>query len=75
VSNARRSHAEYPMVKIPAGEIELRDDRLKTTWAVEVNSFLLAVGPNDHPQAPSLTTVASIPLGCGRKKNPTPVKA
>ncbi len=65
---ARRSHAEYPMVKIPAGEIELRDDRIKTQWTVEVNSFLLApvpvtkelyfsilqkrVGPNDYPQAP-----------------------
>ena len=32
MSKARRSHAEYPMVKIPAGEIELRDDRIKTTW-------------------------------------------
>ncbi|WP_051620395.1 formylglycine-generating enzyme family protein [Paenibacillus sp. UNC451MF] len=56
------------MVKIPAGEIELRDDRIKTQWTVEVNSFLLApvpvtkelyfsilqkrVGPNDYPQAP-----------------------
>ncbi|MFC5704084.1 formylglycine-generating enzyme family protein [Cohnella faecalis] len=56
------------MVKIPAGEIELRDDRIKTTWTVQVNSFLLAsvpvtqalyfsilqktVGPNDRPQAP-----------------------
>ncbi|MGD8188491.1 formylglycine-generating enzyme family protein [Brevibacillus ginsengisoli] len=56
------------MVKIPAGEIVLRDDRIKTEWTVEVKSFLLApvpvtnelyfsvlektVGPNNHPQAP-----------------------
>ncbi|MGG1657992.1 formylglycine-generating enzyme family protein [Brevibacillus sp. NRS-1366] len=56
------------MVKIPAGEVELRDDRKKTTWTVDVNSFLLApvpvtkelyfsilqktVGPNDNPQTP-----------------------
>lgn len=62
------NHTEYPMVKIPAGEIELRDDRINTRWTVEVNSFLLApvpvtkefyfsilqktVGPNDHPQTP-----------------------
>ncbi|WP_090798893.1 SUMF1/EgtB/PvdO family nonheme iron enzyme [Paenibacillus sp. GP183] len=56
------------MVKIPAGEIELRDDRIKNTWTVQVNSFLLApvpvtkelyfsivqktVGPNDESQVP-----------------------
>jgi hypothetical protein len=54
--------------EIPAGEIELRDDRIKATWTALVNSFLLAsvpvtkelyysilqktVGPNDEPQAP-----------------------
>lgn len=62
------SHAVYPMVKIPAGEIELRDDRIKTTWTAQVNSFLLSpipvtkelyftilqkkIGSNDHPQTP-----------------------
>lgn len=35
MSKAVHSHAEYPMVKIPAGEVELRDDRIKTTWTVE----------------------------------------
>ncbi|MED4584890.1 SUMF1/EgtB/PvdO family nonheme iron enzyme [Brevibacillus choshinensis] len=56
------------MVKIPAGEIELRDDRIKATWTTQVNSFLLAPVPvtkelyfsvlqktvesNDQPQAP-----------------------
>ncbi len=68
MSEVRLSHAEYPMVEIPAGEIQLRDDRKKTTWTVEVNSFWLApvpvtnefyfsilqktVGPNDHPRVP-----------------------
>lgn len=66
--NARRSHADYPMVNISAGEIELRDDRIKTTWTCQVNSFLLApvpvtkalyfsvvqktIGPNDEPLVP-----------------------
>ncbi|WP_174551318.1 formylglycine-generating enzyme family protein [Paenibacillus tianmuensis] len=56
------------MVTIPAGEIELRDDRIKTTWTAQINSFLLApvpvttaiyssivhktVGPYDKPQLP-----------------------
>jgi formylglycine-generating enzyme required for sulfatase activity len=30
------------MVVIPAGEIELRDDRLKKKWKVEIESFLLS---------------------------------
>ncbi|MCE0450036.1 SUMF1/EgtB/PvdO family nonheme iron enzyme [Brevibacillus sp. AF8] len=56
------------MVSIPAGHIELRDDRIKATWTTEVNAFLLApvpvtnalyfslvqkaAGPSDHPEAP-----------------------
>lgn len=68
MSKAQRNHAEYPMVKIPAGTIELRDDRIKTTWTAEVKSFLLApvpvtkelyvsimqktLEPTDDPQTP-----------------------
>jgi len=68
MSNAQRSFAEYPMVHIPAGEVIMRDDRIKTTWQAEVKSFLLAtvpvtnafyssvlqksVGPDKHPKAP-----------------------
>lgn len=33
------------MVEIPSGEIELRDDRTKQRWTVEVNPFLLAKFP------------------------------
>ncbi|MBY0085580.1 SUMF1/EgtB/PvdO family nonheme iron enzyme [Brevibacillus brevis] len=56
------------MVSIPAGHIELRDDRIKAIWTTGVNVFLLApvpvtnalyfslvqkaAGPSDHPEAP-----------------------
>ena len=33
------------MVEIPGGEIELRDDRLKRKWAIELTPFLLARYP------------------------------
>jgi formylglycine-generating enzyme required for sulfatase activity len=33
------------MVEIPAGEITLRDDRIKQVWKVEIKSFLLAKYP------------------------------
>jgi formylglycine-generating enzyme required for sulfatase activity len=34
-----------PMVEIPQGKIELRDDRTKQKWTVEIISFLLAQFP------------------------------
>ncbi|WP_440119760.1 formylglycine-generating enzyme family protein [Paenibacillus sp. QZ-Y1] len=56
------------MLEIPAGRIELRDDRVKTTWTVEIDSLWLAPvpvtnelyfsilqktpGPNDQLQTP-----------------------
>lgn len=45
MSTTQRNLDDYPMVKIPAGKVELRDDRIKRTWAVEVNAFLLAPVP------------------------------
>lgn len=33
------------MVKIPGGEIELRDDRVKNKWKVQIRPFLLAQFP------------------------------
>lgn len=33
------------MVQIPAGKVELRDDRKKRTWTVELNAYLLAPVP------------------------------
>jgi len=36
---------QYPMVTIPAGQAMLRDDRIKKTWTVELDSFCLAPVP------------------------------
>jgi len=45
VSNEIMSYIDYPMVKIPGGEIELRDDRIKNKWKAEIRPFLLARYP------------------------------
>ena len=45
MSEARRDTADYPMSRIPAGEIHLRDDRIRKSWTVEVEAFLLAPVP------------------------------
>ncbi|WP_232699120.1 formylglycine-generating enzyme family protein [Brevibacillus daliensis] len=63
MSNARRSHAQYPMVKIPAGEIELRDDRIKITWTVEVDTFLLAPVPVTKALYFSIVQKKAVPNG------------
>lgn len=39
------SHVDSRMVTIPAGVIQLRDDRKKTSWSVEIESFQLAKFP------------------------------
>jgi len=39
------SYIDYPMVKVPGGEIELRDDRIKSKWKAEIRPFLLARYP------------------------------
>lgn len=36
---------DYGMIKIPGGEIELRDDRVKNKWKVEIRPFLLSRFP------------------------------
>ncbi|QHE70754.1 formylglycine-generating enzyme family protein [Rhodococcus sp. WAY2] len=36
---------DVAMARIPAGEVALRDDRRKTAWTVELESFLLARSP------------------------------
>ncbi|SDC13640.1 Formylglycine-generating enzyme, required for sulfatase activity, contains SUMF1/FGE domain [Paenibacillus sp. UNCCL117] len=37
--------ADYPMMAIPAGSIDLRDDRIQAQWTVQLDSFLLAPVP------------------------------
>lgn len=39
------SYIDYSMEKIPGGEIELRDDRIKSKWKAEIRPFLLARYP------------------------------
>lgn len=39
------SYIDYPMVKVPGGEIDLRDDRIKSEWKAEIRPFLLARYP------------------------------
>jgi formylglycine-generating enzyme required for sulfatase activity len=45
VSNVVQSLADYPMVKVPGGEIDLRDDRTTSKWKVDIQPFLLARYP------------------------------
>jgi formylglycine-generating enzyme required for sulfatase activity len=45
LSIAVKSPDDYPMVEIPSGEIELRDDRTKRIWTTEIRPFLLAPYP------------------------------
>lgn len=45
MSDEMEGYTDYPMVKVPKGEIELRDDRIKRKWTVEIKSFLLAPYP------------------------------
>lgn len=45
MSSEIKSYIDYPMVKIPEGEIELRDDRIKIKWKVEIRSVLFARYP------------------------------
>lgn len=45
MSYAWRQQAEYPMVNIPTGGIQLRDDRIKKLWTERIEAFQLAPIP------------------------------
>lgn len=45
MSNTIKNYVDCRMVKIPGGEIDLRDDRIKSKWKVEIKPFLLAQYP------------------------------
>lgn len=45
-------YVDYPMVTIPGGEVELKDDRIKSHWKAEIRPFLLG----QHPVTTSLYT-------------------
>ncbi|MNK31778.1 Serine/threonine-protein kinase pkn1 [compost metagenome] len=38
-------HSDYPLVNIPSGEVQLRDDRIKTSWTTKIDAFQLAPIP------------------------------
>ena len=45
MAKKRMSYIDYPMMKVPGGEIELRDDRIKSIWKAEIRPFLLGRYP------------------------------
>lgn len=62
MSNALQSHVDYLMVKIPGGEIDLRDDRTKSKWKVEIKPLLLAQYPVSKELYFAITQKSSISL-------------
>ena len=44
-NNKIREHIQSQMVEIPSGTIELRDDRTKQQWSVDIQSFMLSKFP------------------------------
>jgi formylglycine-generating enzyme required for sulfatase activity len=59
VSNELKNHVENIMVKIPGGEIVLRDDRKKYKWKVEIKSFFLAKYPVTQDMYSAIVQAAS----------------
>ncbi|TYP74083.1 formylglycine-generating enzyme family protein [Paenibacillus methanolicus] len=46
MTHSANQHAiPYSMVPIPAGEVALRDDRIKRSWTEQVDAFMLAAYP------------------------------
>ncbi|MCG7409581.1 formylglycine-generating enzyme family protein [Paenibacillus sp. ACRRX] len=64
-----KNNYHYPMVKIPGGEIELRDDRTKRTWKTELKPFLLAQYPVTVDLYDAITTISPTSIDT----NQTPV--
>jgi formylglycine-generating enzyme required for sulfatase activity len=55
LSNEIKRYIDDPMVEIPGGEIELRDDRIKSKWKAEIKPFLLARYPVTMGQYDAIT--------------------
>nr|WP_054024831.1 formylglycine-generating enzyme family protein [Bacillus sp. FJAT-28004] len=68
MSDVITSDVDYPMVKIPGGEIELRDDRTKRKWKSEIKPFLLA--PFPVTMELYLATTKKTPLSFDRNQKP-----
>lgn len=50
-------NGNLPMIKIPSGVVDMRDDRTKRTWQTEINSFLLAPVPVTRRLYESITHI------------------
>ncbi|WP_236341304.1 formylglycine-generating enzyme family protein [Paenibacillus plantiphilus] len=50
------------MVRIPGGEIELRDDRIKHTWKADIKPFLLAPYPVTMEQYCAITNKSPVSI-------------
>ncbi|MGL4609843.1 MAG: formylglycine-generating enzyme family protein [Trueperaceae bacterium] len=57
----------YPIISIPGGVIELRDDRVKKQWRVELDPFLLGQYPVTTAFYLSMTKAAATFSGNGHK--------
>jgi formylglycine-generating enzyme required for sulfatase activity len=45
LTNEQILSVDYPMIRIPAGEVGLRDDRTRREWSVRLSPFLLGSFP------------------------------
>lgn len=54
-TNTHFNPSTTPLVEIPSGKIELRDDRTKQKWTVEITAFLLAPFPVTQQQYLAVT--------------------
>lgn len=55
------------MVRIPGGEIELRDDRIKSTWKADIKPFLLAPYPVTMEQYCAITNKSPVSIDGAQK--------
>jgi len=67
VSDALKSHFDYPMIHIPGGEAELRDDRTKRIWRTAINPFLLAPYPVTMELYHAITGKSPLPVHNNQK--------
>ncbi|WP_238933460.1 formylglycine-generating enzyme family protein [Brevibacillus choshinensis] len=60
MADDREAYPDDLLVKIPGGNIELRDDRIKSKWTAEVRPFLLAKYPVTKSQYFAITEESNL---------------
>jgi len=65
--NESLSSMHYPMVDIPGGEVELRDDRTKQNWKVDIKPFRIGQYPVTMQLYYDLTNKSPLPLADANK--------